>query len=216
MNLAIIKEKNKMIHLPKINFSEAICRLDLRNEKKKIDLKREEKTYHGSNFTLLSNESRTTLVNKNNSLNVTNFYISRFQNTTEDIEFLHLYFTNHNDTLHKENVCSRCLNSTLTLQKIIEEISLIEADIVLLNNTIFTKQEYILKFSGYINNINFIKIELYKLRYIPIILQEIDCPQYKKETENFHLALRRTNLLIEVIQDSIRKPNLNVNFIVLS
>jgi hypothetical protein len=233
LDLAILKYKNKLLNLPQLSFSNKLCNFKLHTDinKEKIDAKlfndsRKvnisdilDEPSHGSRMSAEKNisnfqEKKSKTIKPESigfyKLADAYFNFSVFKNTTEEINNFNMHFKDQNISF-KEEVCLSCLNTTSTIQAINEEIKLIDSDIRSLNGTSMMRQEYILKFSEYVNKINQIKIHLFKLRFLPFLQKELNCT-----VDNIQISFKKASQLIEVIQDSIRKHNLNVNFIVLS
>ena len=105
----------------------------------------------------------------------------------------------------------------LFLKKLNGEIHSIKRDMFTFsNNLVFTRQELIVKFSDYINRVNLAKIQLFEMKTNLDLLKTASCSNYDDNSKYYDKIMKKANQLIEVIQDSIRKQNLNINFIVFT
>lgn len=170
------------------------------------------------NEMLLSNP---TLNHTSNTTNTTSIRIKMTHPEEDDVDIFTYYLKQlQNISVHSSNleeVCSKCLNNIDYLNNLFTEVRAIKKDLKDFTNKTNSKQETIIKFSDYINSINLIKVELYHANFSLQIVKNAGCTRtYESNNEKFQATLKRANLLIEAIQDSIRKQNLNVNFIVIS
>jgi hypothetical protein len=114
-------------------------------------------------------------------------------------------------------ICNQCLDNSLHLKRLLLEIYDIQKDMISFSNkSNITRQELIIKFSEYINRVNMIKIHLLELNSNLDLLKAVSCPNYEDNLNNFDSIMKKTNTLIEIIQNSIRKQNLNINFIIIN
>lgn len=103
------------------------------------------------------------------------------------------------------------------LKKLKEEIRAIKHDMFTFSsNSVFTRQELIVKFSDYINRVNLAKIQLFEMKTNLDLLKAASCSNYDDNSKYYDNMMKKANQLIEIIQDSIRKQNLNINFIVIT
>ena len=73
-----------------------------------------------------------------------------------------------------------------------------------------------MKFSDYINRVNLVKIQLFEMKTNLDLLKSATCSNYNDNSKYYENIMKKANQLIEIIQDSIRKQNLNINFIVFT
>jgi hypothetical protein len=67
-----------------------------------------------------------------------------------------------------------------------------------------------------INSINLIKADLFKLSEIVTTLQKVNCPNFSENSTKLDLVVNSTNKLLEIIQESVKKLNLNINLVILT
>jgi hypothetical protein len=77
------------------------------------------------------------------------------------------------------------------------------------------KIELVEYFSDKINKVNLIKLNLENLRDIIKLQKEFDCEDYYTIIKYYEGSLKAANDLVEAIQNSIRKHNLNISFLVI-
>jgi hypothetical protein len=116
----------------------------------------------------------------------------------------------------KKEICSNCLEISNALDIIINEVKKIKFRINLLMKKTFDQKQIILRISHAVNNINFIKADLFKLNVILNSLQKVNCPNYQINSKKYQLVVNSTNKLIEIIQDVIKKLKINVNLVILN
>jgi hypothetical protein len=133
-----------------------------------------------------------------------------------DVETISSLILQQTDPRVKENICKKCIDNSDFISDLNKEVSNIKKDLKEFTNGTNSKQELIIRFSDYINRVNLIKIDLYQLTNVVEILRKVECPNYELNNKKYQETLKNANQLIEVIQDSIRKQNLNVNFIVIT
>ncbi len=71
-------------------------------------------------------------------------------------------------------------------------------------------------FSDKINKVNLIKINLNNLKETLRIQKEINCKDYEELKKLYDSSFKASNSLVEAIQNTIRRFNLNINFLVIS
>lgn len=114
-------------------------------------------------------------------------------------------------------ICYQCLDNMDYLRRLSKEILSIKNDMI--SNTInltFTKQDLIVRFSEYINRVNLVKIQLFEMKSNLDLLKASYCPNYDENAKTYDSIMKKANILIEIIQDSIRKQNLNINFLIMT
>lgn len=211
LNITIKGDSNHKIQNYHTNLTFSNKTIDL-----KPDIKFSNKYFNTSNDT---NFDSYNLNLKNNSFK----YNSQIEvsyslcNPKQDqLDELATYMLRLKSNKTKESLCFSCLDNFNFLVGLLEEIKNIKQDLKLFKTDKNTKQDLIIKFSDYINKINLIKIELFKLTNLIELQKRVNCSIYESNNCKFQAAFRKTNHLIEVIQDAIRKQNLNVNFIVIN
>jgi hypothetical protein len=83
-------------------------------------------------------------------------------------------------------------------------------------NYTLLKQDVVAQFSNFINQANFIKIDLYRIVNKMEILKRLQCNNYEENDFNYQSAMKGVNQLIETMQDAIRKQNININFVIIT
>jgi hypothetical protein len=239
MNLVTQLNKNKNLNITFLKKKEKDCTIKMNITIKNDSLHQNENKHSNLTFSNTTTDKNSEINNNNTYLNLTlsnnlqshNFsldsnssiYSSQVEFTyslchpqQDQLDHLTIYMLGLKSNNTKENLCYSCLDNTNLLKELLDEIKIIKQDLKLFNSDKNTKQDLIIKFSDYINKINLIKIELFKLTHLIEMLKRAECSMYKVNNDKFQAALRKTNQLIEAIQDAIRKQNLNVNFIVIS
>jgi len=156
----------------------------------------------------------------NNTSLERNFFIVIYKITSPDEEDLNtlsyiLKLQSNKESFHK--ICYQCLDNLSNLNKLYKDIILIKEDMVNFgNNTVFTRQELIIRFSDYINRVNLVKIQLFEMNTNLDLLKSLNCPNHDDNLKHYEDIKKKANYLIEKIQDSIRKKNLNINFIIIT
>ncbi len=122
-----------------------------------------------------------------------------------------------NDVQNYQKICFHCLDNMVFLKKLNEEIRAIKKDMFTFSSiSVFTRQELIIKFSDYINRVNLVKILLFEMKSNLNLLKDASCSNYDENSKFYDNIMKKANQLIEIIQDSIRKQNLNINFIIIT
>jgi hypothetical protein len=134
----------------------------------------------------------------------------------EDVETIATIIRQQKDKSVKDNICSKCLDNFNFISDLAKEIQLIKEELKKLSNVSTSKQELIIKFSRYINQVNIIKSDLYQLTNVIKILKDAECANYNQNNDKFNLTIKSANQLVEAIQESIRKQSLNINFVIIS
>lgn len=116
----------------------------------------------------------------------------------------------------KNEICNNCLEINSALNILIEEIKNIKMQLKKLTSERLSKKDAYEKFSYCINNINLIKADLFKLNEILDTLQKANCSNFMDNSKKYTLVVNSTNKLVEIIQNVIRKLNLNINLVVLN
>lgn len=171
----------------------------------------------------MSENGKFTLLNKN----LSNANITLISNETDKYimykltdpgdkinQISDLILQYNNETRH--SLCSKCLDNTKYIDVLYREVKSIKKEIKEFTNKTNTKQDIIVKFADYINRLNIVKINLNQLSGNQELLKKSNCSMYEKNNIVYQATVKSSGLLIEAIQDTIRKQNLNVNFIVIS
>lgn len=168
-----------------------------------------------------------------NKLNTTNNTLSkRMLNTTStanvtitktfnlnfplfnDIDIIVDYLKMKN-TYNNKFYCNMCLDPKTQLSKLLDNVMTVKNNLTNFNNVTESRHEVIVKFSEIINEINLIKMELLNLNVKVLLNEKLQCKDYNIYSEKFNNIMKTANQLIEVIQDTIRKQSLNINFIII-
>jgi len=168
----------------------------------------------------ISNETKNKSQDNKNSSSQSNFSLVIYKITSpdeEDLNTLSYILSLQSQQANYHKICYQCLDNISFLKKLNEEIRLVKQDMFSFSNGfVFTRQELIVKFSDYINRVNMVKIELFEMRSNLDLLKASKCPNYDDNLKNYEGIMVKANQLIEIIQESIRKQNLNINFIVIT
>ena len=158
--------------------------------------------------------------NINNSIiyNKTSYKIKNM--SLLDVDYSHLdlltqYFK-HINYLEKEKLCNSCLNLVKILKFLENEIKEIKKDILKFVNKTVSKQDLVAKLSDQINKMNIIKINLFDLQPSLDLMKSINCTNLQENQNKFNSTLKLATGLVESLQNSIRKSNLNTNFLIIS
>jgi len=116
----------------------------------------------------------------------------------------------------KNEICTNCLEINSALNVLIDEIKNIKAQLKQFTSDKLTKKEIYEKLSYCINNINLIKADLFKLNEILDTLQKANCSNFIDNSKKYTLVVNSTNKLVEIIQDVMRRLNININLVVLN
>jgi hypothetical protein len=140
--------------------------------------------------------------------------------TLLDIDFNHLdllthYFKDKNDT-EKQKLCKSCLNQVEVLKFLQNEIKVIREDIFKFVNKTASKQDLVAKLSDQVNKINIIKINIHDIQPTLDLMKKINCTNFKENQKKFKATIKKAAGLVESLQNSIRKSNLNTNFLIIS
>ena len=120
------------------------------------------------------------------------------------------------DEKYKEQICSKCLDQSELIKFLKNEIKIITSDIMKYASITNSKQDLVAKVSDKVNKINIIKFNVYYVKIILEIMNSIGCIKFNENEKLFKNLLKQSNLIVEGLQNSIRKKNLNVNFLILS
>jgi len=185
------------------------------------------KNKNSSFYTDFSNT--TNLKNQDVSIKiVNNTYNNIKQINSQAVKVAYLAYPDTNDMkniinfskqMHKnfkKDICLTCFNQLEFLQNLKLKISLAIQEIKIILKKPVRKSELIEYFSDKINNVNLIKLNLENIREIVILQKEFDCPESEKLKNYYDDSLKAANNLVEAIQNSIRKHNLNISFLIIS
>jgi hypothetical protein len=168
----------------------------------------------------LFNELKMTNLTNNNNTNTTNYtstdkLVKLAEIENEDHPAVLNYFKNTNQT-YKTKICSKCLDQLDLIKYVKNEVKIITDDISKHINKTISKQDVVVKISDQINKVNFIKFNTYYIKSSIKLMKELECPQYKSNHDMYKLLKKNTNTLVEGIQNSMRRKNLNLNFLIFS
>lgn len=160
--------------------------------------------YPQGNITIAIN--RTGSNNQNNSdNNITNNLLSIITDNTLNI---------------KKEICVHCLDISQYLDVIIEEIKRIKNKITSYKNdkikSLISSRKLHLKITRLINNVNYIKADLYKLNEILHILKRVKCSNYSENSNKYHMVVNSTQKLVEVLQKLGKNLNLRFDIVILT
>jgi len=125
-------------------------------------------------------------------------------------------FFKHINKAFKKDICNKCLDHKAFLRNLQMKISLAIEEIKLILRKPVRKSELIEYFSDKINNANLIKLNLDNLKDVIKLQNELQCEDFANTNKYYEGSLKVANSLVEAIQISIRKHNLDVSFLVLS
>lgn len=175
------------------------------------------------------NYSKSDFNIKNNSTENFNEKISKENNITENKEKpIHLSCPESKDLEkiitfiklmnkgYKREICNTCFNHLEFLHNLKIKISLAIQEIKDILLKPVKKSELVEYFSDKINKVNLIKLSLENLREIIKLQREFECEDYETINEYYEGSFKAANNLVEAIQNSIRKHNLNISFLVIS
>jgi len=117
---------------------------------------------------------------------------------------------------HKRDICNKCFDHIEFLLNLKNKISLAIQEIKDILVKPIRKSELIEYFSDKINNVNLIKLHLENLRDVFKLQKEFECEGFETISKYYDGSLKAANNLVEAIQNSIRKHNLNISFLVIS
>ena len=116
----------------------------------------------------------------------------------------------------KNEICTNCLEINSALSILIDEIKNIKAQLKKFTEEKLSKKDAYEKLSYCINNINLMKADLFKLNEILDTLQKANCSNFIENSKKYSLVVNSTNKLVEIIQNLLRKLNININLVVLN
>jgi hypothetical protein len=118
----------------------------------------------------------------------------------------------------KKEICLHCLEILEALNFLVGEIKIIKGKLKKLttNKTNATSKEKNLKVAHLINNINYVKADLFKLNEILKTLQKADCPNFLNNSKRYRMVVNYTNKIVEIIQQSMKTLNIKLNLVILS
>lgn len=180
------------------------------------------------NFTdkLYLNANKAEEQPKSNLENNLNEVLSNTTQTPEKVLFLSypdsnvlddlINFFKKVDQIYKNVICRMCFNHKEFLSDLDIKISIAIEELKKILEKQMKKSELIEYFSDKINKVNLIKINLDNLSSAIKLQKEFKCPDFEQINEYYESGIKATNGLIEEIQNSIRKHNLNISFLVIS
>jgi len=170
-----------------------------------------------------SNISNSQNLANNNSTNITvedDYSIVIYKITypdEEDLNTLSYILSLQSQDPNYQKICYQCLDNLVFLKKLNLEIHKVKYEMFTFSNDlVFTRQELIIRFSDYINRVNLVKIQLFEMKTNLDLLKAANCSNYDDNVKYYDGIVKKANQLIEIIQDTIRKQNLNINFIVIT
>jgi len=211
-NLNKLKQKNL-----KNKESKFLSSADKNDSKALNSLYNSTKNNHTFKIGALKNYKNKTS-NTNNDLNTIN--ISSNNNNTDQNnsitsdDLLNL-IADQTESI-KNEICTNCLEINSALNILIDEIKNIKAQLKKFTEEKFSKKDAYEKLSYCINNINLIKADLFKLNEILDTLQKANCRNFLDNSKKYTLVVNSSNKLVEIIQNVMRKLNININLVVLN
>jgi hypothetical protein len=209
MELSSNRTMRKFLNISKIIPDELLCGL-------KINLTIKANTLNNTqNYTILKNSDLITYIKYSNNTNTTS-YMKNYNLSYPDQESLEILSIILPDLAQKDEICDICLNNEKQLRDVYNEIVNIKNEIKEFSTHTNSKQDVIAQFAEYINRVNVIKLYLYDLINVIELLKSARCKNYESNNSIYNSIMRKSNNLVEVIQNSIRKQSLNVNFIIIT
>lgn len=235
-DIILIKKhfENDNFYVKKNSTLNNFCYVKIRNDIPNIKLAKSNITYYQknnrTNITISNNKKINSRIktyprlnidkNINNSIiyNKTSYKIKNM--SLLDVDYSHIdlltqYFKNINYH-EKEKLCNSCLNLVEILKFLENEIKVIKKDILKFVNKTVSKQDLVAKLSDQINKMNIIKINLFDLQPSLDLMKSISCTNLQENQNKFNSTLKLATGLVESLQNSIRKSNLNTNFLIIS
>lgn len=117
---------------------------------------------------------------------------------------------------YKKDICNTCFNHNEFLQNLKIKISLAIQEIKDILLKPIRKSELIEYFTDKINNVNLVKLNLENLRDVIKLQKEFECEDHETINKYYEGSIKAANSLVEAIQNSIRKHNLNISFLIIS
>lgn len=189
-----------------ITFKEETFISNFRNIKdKKQIIKQKKNTSHTAKISILHSPSQISLKNKNST-----------NSSSEIPNFLLKVIADQSESIKKE-ICLHCLEILEALDFLVEEIKIIKSkQKKLMDSKNLSYKQKSFKIANLINNVNYIKADLFKLNEILKTLQKADCPNFVNNSKKYRMVVNYTNKLVEIIQHSLKTLNLNINLVILS
>lgn len=118
----------------------------------------------------------------------------------------------------KKEICVNCLEISSALDILVQEIKEIKNRLkkIINKNKNDNSKLNLARISNIINNINFIKADLFKLNEILNTLQKANCDNFNDNSKKYQLVVNSTNKLVEIMQDVLKKLNININLVILN
>jgi hypothetical protein len=177
---------------------------NFQNRKQKIKMKKN--ITHTAKISIIHSPSNNTIRNKN----------STNSSSSEIPNYLLKVIADQSEAIKKE-ICFHCLEILEALDFLVGEIKIIKnKHKKLIESKNLNSKEKSLKVANLINNINYVKADLYKLNEILKTLQKADCPNFLNNSKKYRMVVNYTNKLVEIIQQSLKSLNLKLNLVILS
>ena len=160
-----------------------------------------------------SNINKSIIENNHTNFSVHN--ITLLDIDSRDFGLLTHYFLNQNETI-KQKLCGDCLSQIEVLRFLQKEIKSIKNDIYRFVNITSSKQDLVAKLSDQINKLNIIKINIYDIQPTLDLMKKINCTNSGDNEKIYSITVKKAAGLVESLQNSIRKSNLNANFLIIS
>jgi len=209
MELSSNRTTRKFLNISKIIPDELLCGI-------KINLTIIPDSLNNTHtYTILNNSDLITYIKYSNNTNTTSS-IMNFTISNPDQESLEILSNILPILTQRDEICNLCLNNEKQLRDVFNEIVNIKSEIKEFSTHTNSKQDVIAQFAEYINRVNVIKLYLYDLINVIELLRTSKCKNYESNNSIYTSIMKKSNNLVEVIQNSIRKQSLNVNFIIIT
>jgi len=189
---------------------------NIQNMDKLCNIRLENKA--NKNISMINNQTDNNFTKSNNETTMNNLtykLIKLSDLNEEDHEEIFQYIQSTNKT-YKEKLCKTCFDQTKLLEFLKKELKIITQDIQVFVNKTNSKQDVVAKVADRLNRVNFIKFNTFFIKSLLKLTGKLGCNEFKENNRNLNLIMKNSNVLVEGIQNSIRKGNLNVNFLILS
>jgi hypothetical protein len=168
------------------------------------------------------NESIQNFSNTNNS---TSNYSGNFSNQNNESDILNnsvssddllSIIANQTENI-KNEICSSCLEINSSLDILLKEIKDLKKKIKFYQNeTQIDDEESYLSLVNLINNLNLIKVDLFKFNEILQTIQKAECHNYQESFKKYTSLTNYSMKLVEMIQNILLKLNLDINVVILN
>lgn len=159
------------------------------------------------------------IVSKNNTFkNLTNsssFNESDLLNNSITSDDLISIIANQTENI-KNEICTSCLEINTSLDILIYEIKKIKKNLKKFETVNDLDEIGYLTLAHFINNVNLIKADLFKLNEILQTIQKADCLNYQESFKKYSSVSNYSMKLIELIQNIFNKLNIDINIVILN